>query len=87
MSLETAVHKMTGMPAERLRLSDRGRIEKNCIADIVVFDPHTVIDHSTFDDPHQLSEGISYVLVNGNLIIVDGEHSQSRGGRVLRRGS
>ena len=87
MSLETAIHKMTGMPAERLRLSDRGRIEKNCIADIVVFDPNTVIDHSTFDDPHKLSEGISHVLVNGSLIIVDGEHTQSRGGRVLRRDS
>ncbi len=87
MSLETAVHKMAGMPAERLRLSDRGRIEEGLAADVAVFDPGAVIDHSTFEDPHRLSEGMSYVLVNGSVVIADGEHTQSRGGRVLRRGS
>ena len=87
MSLETAVHKMTVMPAERLRLSDRGWIEEGMVADVVIFDPDTVIDHSTFDDPHRLSEGMSHVLVNGDVIIADGQHTQSRGGRVLRRGA
>ena len=87
MSLETAIRKMTGMPAERLRLTDRGIIEIGRVADLAIFDPAQVIDMSTFDDPHNLAAGVNHVLVNGKTIISDGVHNGSRPGRVLRRGS
>ena len=87
MSLETAVNKMTGMPAERLGLRDRGRIEEGSVADMVVFDPASVIDRATFEEPHQLSEGMRHVLVNGEPIIANGAHTGARPGRVLRHGS
>ena len=87
MSLETAIRKMTGMPAERLRLNDRGTIEIGRIADLAIFDPAQVIDKSTFDDPHNLSVGVNHVLVNGTPIISDGVHNNSRPGQVVRRGS
>ena len=86
MSLETAVRKMTGMPAERLHLRDRGFVEEGLVADLAVFDPDKVIDRSTFDDPHQLSEGVPYVFVNGELVLSEGKHTGARAGRVLRRG-
>ena len=87
MSLETAVHKMTGMPAERLRLRDRGRIGEGLVADLAIFDPRGVIDRATFEDPHQLAEGVPHVLVNGELVVSNGKHTSARPGRVLRRGS
>ena len=87
MSLETAIHKMTGMPAERLAMKDRGRIEEGLVADLAIFDPETIIDHSTFEKPHQLSDGVRYLLVNGEAVISDGLHTQARPGRVLRRGN
>ncbi len=86
MSLETAVHKMTGMPAERLCLEDRGRVEVGLVADLAVFDPDTVIDRSTFGDPHQLAAGVPYVLVAGEPVVSEGVHTGARPGRVLRRG-
>ncbi len=86
MSLETAVRKMTAMPAERLRLKDRGRVEEGCVADLAVFDPSTVIDRATFEDPHQLAAGIPHVMVAGEPVVLDGEHTHARPGRVLRRG-
>ena len=87
ISLETAVHKMACMPAERLHLKDRGRVEEGLVADLVIFDPDTVIDRSTFEKPHQLSEGVRHLLVNGESVILDGVHTQARAGRVLRRGT
>lgn len=85
ISLETAISKMTGMPAQRLPLKDRGRIAKGLIADIAIFDPATIIDHSTFTHPHQLSHGIHHLLVNGTSVIECGKHTQARPGNVLRR--
>ena len=86
LTLEEAVSKMTSMPATRLGLEDRGRIAEGGIADIVVFDPETVIDRSTFQDPHQYPDGIEYVVVNGVVTVDGGEFRDVRPGRVLRRG-
>ena len=86
MSLETAVEKMSGMPAERLGLKDRGRVEEGLVADLAIFDPDTVIDRSTFEDPHQLAGGVPHVFVAGEPVVSDGAHTRARPGRVLRRG-
>lgn len=85
ISLETAIEKMTGMPAARLGITDRGQVLEGLVADLVIFDQEKIIDHSTFEKPHQLSEGIQYLLVNGEPVISNGIHTQSRAGRVLRR--
>jgi N-acyl-D-amino-acid deacylase len=82
-SVETAVHKMTGMPAARLGLRDRGLLRPGYAADLAVFDPRTVKDEATFADPHRYPTGIPYVVVNGALV-VDGERLHAAGtGRVL----
>jgi dihydroorotase/N-acyl-D-amino-acid deacylase len=86
LALEEAVHKMTGLPAERLRLSDRGLIAEARKADVVVFDPETIADRSSFERPHQLSVGVRWLLVNGEPVLEDGRHTGARPGRVLRRG-
>lgn len=83
ISLEEAIHKMSGMPAERLKLGDRGLIKPGMKADIVVFDPAKVIDKSTFEKPHQYSEGFRDVLVNGKFALRDGKVTTDRPGRVL----
>jgi N-acyl-D-aspartate/D-glutamate deacylase len=82
--LAQAVHKMTGLPARRLGLRDRGVIREGARADLVVFDPRRVIDAATFEDPHRYPVGIEHVVVNGRLVIKDGEHTGSLPGRVLR---
>jgi N-acyl-D-amino-acid deacylase len=87
LSLETAIFKMTGFPAQRLGLKDRGRIAEGMAADLVIFDPHTVIDRATFENPHQYPTGISHVFVNGEPVVRDGKHTGARPGRVLRRGA
>ena len=84
LSLPQAVHKMTGLPAKRLGLGDRGVIRVGARADLVVFDARRVIDVATFDDPHRYPVGIEHVLVNGRFVIKDGEHTGSLPGRVLR---
>ncbi len=86
LTLEDAVWKMTGFPAQRLGLCDRGVIAEGNAADMVVFNPETVIDIATFEDPHQYPEGIPHVLVAGVPIVLDGRHTGERPGRVLRRG-
>lgn len=82
--LETAIHKMTAMPATQLGLTDRGTIQVGHAADVVVFDFKTVIDKATFQAPHQYPEGIETVVVNGQTVILEGEHTELRPGRVLR---
>jgi N-acyl-D-amino-acid deacylase len=84
ITLPQAVHKMTGMPARRLGLKDRGVIRVGARADLVVFDARRVIDVATFDEPHRYPAGIEHVLVNGRFVIKDGEHTGSLPGRVLR---
>jgi N-acyl-D-amino-acid deacylase len=86
MPLETAVHKMTSMAADRLKLNGRGRIAEGAFADVVVFDPDTVADRATFESPLQYAVGIDSVLVNGAVVIREGEHTGAKPGRVLRSG-
>jgi N-acyl-D-amino-acid deacylase len=83
--LETAVHKMTGMPAARLRLKDRGLLREGYAADVTVFDPRTVKDEATYAEPHRYPTGIPYVVVNGALAVDDGRMRAPGHGRVLRR--
>ena len=86
LTLENAVYKMTGFPAKRLGMKDRGLVKEGLTADLVVFDPATVIDNSTWEDPHQYPDGIPYVLVKGVPVVDEGTHTGARPGRVLRRG-
>ena len=83
-SLETAIHKMTGLSAKRLGLDDRGLIKNGFYADLVVFDPERIADRATFDDPHQYPQGIEYVVVNGMLAVEKGELTGKFGGKILR---
>lgn len=85
MSLETAIRKMTSFPAQRLGLFDRGIIRENNWADIVIFNPETIIDKATFADPLQLSEGIEYVMVNGQIVVAEGQHKKIKPGEILRK--
>lgn len=82
--LEAAIHKLTGLPANNLGIRQRGLLTPGYFADIVVFDPATVQDHATFDEPHQLATGVRDVLVNGQLVLQDGEHTGATPGRVVR---
>jgi len=84
LSLPQAVHKMTGMPARRLGLRDRGVIRVGAKADLVVLDPRTVGDAATYEEPHRYPRGIEHVLVNGRFVIRDGEHTGSLPGTLLR---
>ena len=86
LTLEQAIHKMTGMPAARLGLRGRGGVAEGNYADLVVFDPATVRDRATFESPHQYPAGIDYVLVNGVPAVDGGRYVNARPGRVLRRG-
>ena len=83
-TLEEAVRKMSSMPAQRVGLYDRGLLLPGLKADMVVFDPATVTDKATFEDPHQYAEGFSHVLVNGVLVVDDGKTTGARPGKVLR---
>lgn len=85
-SLETAVYKMTGLPAWRLGLWDRGLVRPGMAADLTLFDPDKVIDTATFENPKQYPVGIECVVVNGQVVIEDGGHTGVIAGKVLRRG-
>jgi dihydroorotase/N-acyl-D-amino-acid deacylase len=84
LTLEDAIRKFTSLPAQRMRLGDRGVLKKGMWADIVVFDPDSVRDRATFEQPHQLSEGMHWVLVNGVPVIAEGKATGARPGKVLR---
>ncbi len=86
LSLPEAVHKMTGATAKVLGLVDRGLLREGYRADITVFDPATIIDRATYDDPHRYPAGIPTVIVNGTVVVESGEHTGALPGRVLRRG-
>jgi N-acyl-D-amino-acid deacylase len=82
-SLEEAIRKMTGLPAQKFGLQDRGLLKPGNWADLVVFDPNQVIDKSTFTQPHQYPVGINHVLVNGQFVILDGIHTGALPGQVV----
>ena len=84
ITLEEAIRKMSALPAQKLRLADRGVLKSGMWADIVVFDPATVTDVATFAEPNQLSKGMDYVLVNGVPVIAQGTATGARPGRILR---
>lgn len=84
LSLEDAIRKFSALPAQRMRLTDRGVLKAGMWADVVVFDPSTVRDRATFDNPNQLSEGMEYVLVNGVAVIDQGKMTGKLPGKVLR---
>jgi len=86
MSIESAVHKMTGLTAERFGLSDRGLLRVGMAADVTVFDRATVIDRASYEEPDAASEGICHVLVNGVAVWLDGRPTGERPGKPLRRG-
>ncbi len=83
-SWEDAIAKMTSMPARLLNLRDRGIIDKNAKADIVLFDPNSIRDTATFENPYQFPEGIEYVLVNGKIAMEKGKCLNAESGKVLR---
>ncbi|MDA8562488.1 D-aminoacylase [Luminiphilus sp.] len=85
LSLELAIHKMTGLPAEQLGLAQRGKVAEGYIADLVLFDPATIIDRATTQTPHRLSEGVSDVWVAGERVLQRGVSNDAFPGRVLRR--
>jgi N-acyl-D-amino-acid deacylase len=84
LTLEEAIRKFSALPAQRMRLTDRGVLKLGMWADLVVFDPATVRDVATFDDPNRLSEGVEYVLINGVPVIEEGKMTGALPGRVLR---
>jgi len=84
LRLEDAIRKFSALPAQRMRLTDRGVLKKGMWADIVIFDPATIRDRATFENPNQLSEGMQYVLVNGVAVIDGAKQTDALPGRVLR---
>jgi dihydroorotase/N-acyl-D-amino-acid deacylase len=84
LTLQDAIRKFSALPAQRLRLTDRGVLKQGLWADIVVFDPEKIRDVATFENPNQLSEGMEYVLVNGVPVIAGGKMTEALPGKVLR---
>lgn len=86
MSISSAVHKATMLPAETFRLKDRGRVQDGFFADIVIFDEESIIDRATFDEPFLRPEGVEYLIVNGMPVVWQGSFTGHTPGRVLRHG-
>ncbi|RMG46337.1 MAG: D-aminoacylase [Acidobacteria bacterium] len=82
--LEEAIRRLTSLPAENLKLDRRGRLKPGYFADVVVFDPDTIQDHATYENPHQYATGVVHVFVNGVQVLKDGEHTGATPGRVIR---
>ena len=82
--LEEAIHKLSGLPAKHLKLKNRGLLKPGYAADIVIFDPNTISDHATFEQPHQYSTGVHHVFVNGVQVLQDGVHTGATPGQVVR---
>jgi N-acyl-D-amino-acid deacylase len=83
-TLQDAVRRLTRLPAQNFKLRQRGCLDKDCHADIVVFNPATIADHATFAQPHQYATGVVHVFVNGVQVLRDGEHTGAKPGQVVR---
>lgn len=84
MPLEEAIRKMTSAVARRLSIQDRGLLQEGLYADVAVFDPQTIMDRATYEQPHQLSIGVRYVFVNGVAVVRDGRHTGAKPGQIVR---
>ena len=82
--LESAVHKLTGLSADKLKIKNRGYLKEGYFADVVIFDPSTIQDHATFTEPHKLATGVHHVWVNVEQVLKDGQHTAAMPGRVVR---
>ena len=84
ISLEEAIRKLAALPAQTMRIDNRGELKEGFYADVVVFDPETIQDRATFVEPHQYATGMLHVFVNGEQVLKDGEHTGLTPGRVVR---
>jgi N-acyl-D-amino-acid deacylase len=84
ITLQEAIRKLSGLPAQNLKLDRRGLLKEGYYADVVVFDPYTIQDHATFIEPHQYATGMVHVFVNGEQVLKNGEHTGATPGRVVR---
>ncbi|MGH8309646.1 MAG: amidohydrolase family protein, partial [Steroidobacteraceae bacterium] len=84
ITLPEAIRRLTSLPAKNFRLRERGRIAPGCCGDVVVFDPRTLADHATYDEPQRFASGVAHVLVNGQIVLRDGEMTGARPGRFVR---
>lgn len=82
--LEEAIRRLTSLPAQNLKLKDRGALKRGCFADVVIFDPAAIQDHATYDKPHQFATGVRDVFVNGVQVLKNGEHTGAKPGQVVR---
>jgi N-acyl-D-aspartate/D-glutamate deacylase len=85
LTLEEAIRKMTSANAAKIGIFDRGILRPGMIADITVFNAETIIDHATYENPHQYSTGVEFVIVNGQLVLDHGHHTGARPGTILKR--
>ncbi len=82
--MEQAIRAATVLPAEALGLDDRGRLKKRFVADIVVFDPDEISDRATYENPHQYSIGIQFLVINGEVVIENGSYNGKLAGKPIR---
>ncbi len=85
LSFDEAIRKMTSLPAFRLGMTDRGHLKVGAVADVVVLDPSAIQDHATFEKPHQYATGVQHVFVSGQAVLLDGQVTGNKPGKVLRR--
>ena len=84
ISLEEAIRKLTSLPAGNLGIKKRGALHVGNYADVVMFNPEKIQDHATFENPHQYATGMMHVVVNGTVVLENGEHTGAKPGRVVR---
>ena len=84
ISLQEAIRRLTTLPASNLKIRERGALEENYFADVVVFDPKAIQDHATFAEPHQYATGVRHVIVNGMPVLLNGEHTGATPGRFVK---